>query len=126
MYYRARYYSPDIGRFVSVDPDPGKMERPSSFLSKYIHTENNPILFSDPQGKGIFLTLFIIGSIIGGAQNFSAAFNSRDENGEKPSWGKIFSSTILGAVTGGLLEACLEEYFLLAFLLLNKYPFFLQ
>ena len=49
MYYRARYYDPSLGQFISPDtivPDP------SSVLSynRYLYTRGNPIVFSDPTG----------------------------------------------------------------------------
>jgi hypothetical protein len=50
-YYRARYYDPSVGRFLQQDPDPGKLNIPMSFLSKYIYVINNPIMMSDPSGQ---------------------------------------------------------------------------
>lgn len=46
---QARYYDPDIGRFVSVDPEalaPGEL-----FLARYAYAENNPSLYIDPDGR---------------------------------------------------------------------------
>lgn len=51
MYYRARYYMPEIGRFVSEDEHPGSLTTPKTHLSKYIYVANNPIKFVDPSGK---------------------------------------------------------------------------
>jgi hypothetical protein len=46
----ARYYSPTLGRFLSVDPardaDPS---RPQS-LNQYTYVRNNPVLLNDPSG----------------------------------------------------------------------------
>jgi len=45
MHYRARYYEPSIGRFISEDPvgvDGG--------INFYVYTNNNPINFNDPLG----------------------------------------------------------------------------
>ena len=44
-YYGARYYNPDIGRFVSVDP----LYNPSE--SPYAYAANNPVKYVDPDGK---------------------------------------------------------------------------
>ncbi|MFP5386042.1 MAG: RHS repeat-associated core domain-containing protein [Bacteriovoracia bacterium] len=52
---RARYYSPDLGRFISVDPDPGKLSNPITFVNKYIYGNNNPIMMTDPTGRFGFL-----------------------------------------------------------------------
>lgn len=44
MYYGARYYDADIGRFTQ--PDPAKQG-----VNKYIYANNNPLIFFDPDGK---------------------------------------------------------------------------
>ncbi len=43
-YYRARYYDPTVGRFVSEDPLPG------SSVDSYEYVRNNPLSLSDPSG----------------------------------------------------------------------------
>ncbi|MCR2033427.1 RHS repeat-associated core domain-containing protein [Anaerofustis stercorihominis] len=48
-YYNARYYSPDEGRFVTVDTYRGEFEEPLS-LHLYAYCANNPINFTDPSG----------------------------------------------------------------------------
>lgn len=44
-YYRARYYAPDTGRFVSEDP--GRFPGGINF---YVYVENDPVGFVDPFG----------------------------------------------------------------------------
>jgi RHS repeat-associated protein len=44
-FYRARYYSPETGRFLSPDPE-GFSEGPNL----YLYASNNPITFIDPSG----------------------------------------------------------------------------
>lgn len=51
LYFRARYYSPDIGRFIQRDPDPGLVLNPISIVNKFAYVENNPIKFKDTMGK---------------------------------------------------------------------------
>jgi RHS repeat-associated protein len=49
MYYKARYYYPALGRFVSADtivPEPGN---PQS-LNRYAYVKNNPLRYVDPSG----------------------------------------------------------------------------
>ncbi|MDX1919767.1 MAG: RHS repeat-associated core domain-containing protein [Candidatus Caenarcaniphilales bacterium] len=53
-YYRARYYSPEIGRFIQVDPDSGFRSNSLTHINKYIYVLNNPILLADPSGYGFF------------------------------------------------------------------------
>ncbi len=48
-YYGARYYDPNIGRFISADsivPDP---MNPQS-LNRYSYCLNNPLKYTDPSG----------------------------------------------------------------------------
>jgi RHS repeat-associated protein len=50
VYMQARYYSPDIGRFASVDPKPRKPGEIPSF-GRYVYTNNNPITNTDMDGR---------------------------------------------------------------------------
>jgi RHS repeat-associated protein len=49
MYFRARYFSPLIGRFLSADsivPEPGNPQA----LNRYAFVLNNPLKYTDPSG----------------------------------------------------------------------------
>ena len=48
-YLQARYYDPETARFLSRDPDPGYLDNPLS-QNAYIYTENNPVMYTDPNG----------------------------------------------------------------------------
>lgn len=48
--YRARYYDPNMGRFLQIDPHPGELSNPLSYINKYIYVLNNPINATDPLG----------------------------------------------------------------------------
>ena len=64
-YLRARYYSPDIGRFTSQDPWQGNMFDSVS-LHQYLYAGNNPVVFIDPSGGNYTITqIMVTGSIIG-------------------------------------------------------------
>lgn len=49
FYLRARYYDPELGRFVSEDPFNGLLTKPSS-LHGYLYASNDPINRIDPAG----------------------------------------------------------------------------
>jgi RHS repeat-associated protein len=49
-YLRARWYSPENGRFISVDPDAGNRNSPIS-LHRYLYANASSINFSDPTGR---------------------------------------------------------------------------
>lgn len=46
---RARYYRPDLRRFVSLDPLTGEVNDPQS-LNRYAYVKGNPIVLVDPMG----------------------------------------------------------------------------
>jgi RHS repeat-associated protein len=50
LYYEARYYNSNIGRFISLDPWSGDITDPQS-LNKYAYTLNNPLKYTDPDGE---------------------------------------------------------------------------
>ena len=47
---RARYYDPDLGRFLTKDPEPGFAREPLS-QNPYIYSLNNPLRYSDRTGR---------------------------------------------------------------------------
>jgi RHS repeat-associated protein len=64
-YLGARYYSPQLGRFMGIDPkavDPGD---PHSF-NRYAYANNNPYKFVDPDGQVpiAMVTTFAVGRVI--------------------------------------------------------------
>lgn len=49
VYLRNRYYSPQLGTFISQDPTEGSMNDPMS-LNRYAYVQGNPVNHTDPSG----------------------------------------------------------------------------
>ena len=61
--YRARFYDPVLGRFVSADtvvPNPGNPQD----LNRYAYVRNNPVLYVDNDGHFPIIPLFIVGVVL--------------------------------------------------------------
>jgi RHS repeat-associated protein len=59
-YLRARYFNPATGRFMSRDPEDGKVNDPAS-LHKFLYANGDPVNGWDPSGRADVLeTLGII------------------------------------------------------------------
>lgn len=54
IYMQARYYDPDLGRFLSVDPDTPDAANVFNF-NRYAYVNNNPIMGIDPTGRVIVI-----------------------------------------------------------------------
>ena len=50
MYAQARYYMPEVGRFISADTYKGTVTDPQS-LNLYVYCRNNPVNYVDPSGN---------------------------------------------------------------------------
>jgi RHS repeat-associated protein len=57
-YMHARYYSPNLGRFMSVDPVVGTVGSSQSW-NRYSYVLNNPLAFNDPDGRQVAETIAI-------------------------------------------------------------------
>ncbi|MFC3341605.1 polymorphic toxin-type HINT domain-containing protein [Paenibacillus abyssi] len=51
-YARARYYQPELGRFISEDTYKGELNNPLT-LNLYTYVHNNPLRYTDPSGHCI-------------------------------------------------------------------------
>ncbi|WP_367903402.1 RHS repeat domain-containing protein [Paenibacillus sp. PL2-23] len=49
-YARARYYQPEIGRFISEDTYKGDLWNPQS-QNQFTYVHNNPLIYTDPSGN---------------------------------------------------------------------------
>ncbi len=73
-YYGARYYDPDLGRFMSKDPLPGHFLNPQT-LNRYTYCINNPMKYLDPAG----LRLLSVEEEIGEVESPEDSHISEDE-----------------------------------------------
>jgi RHS repeat-associated protein len=97
-YYRARYYDPAVGRFVSEDP----IGFSAGDTNLYRYVGNNATNYTDPSGKILFLPLLVVlgGGFLAGAgintvkQGLEIAEGSRKEF----STDEVFTSGAFGAI----------------------------
>jgi RHS repeat-associated protein len=50
LYLRARYYQPEVGRFIAEDPWEGDQRTPAT-LNSYVYVADNPVNLRDPSGS---------------------------------------------------------------------------
>jgi RHS repeat-associated protein len=72
-FMHARYYSPNLGRFMSVDPVGGTVGSSQSW-NRYSYVRNNPITMVDPNGEVTLVFTLSPGSHIDEKFGHSAAF----------------------------------------------------
>ncbi|QEE27998.1 RHS repeat-associated core domain-containing protein [Terriglobus albidus] len=94
-YFRARYYNPAVGRFLSEDPAGF-----SGGINKYAYVGADPIDFNDPSGRLPFGA--VVGAINGGVFGGLGAMTGDDWD-----WQDVVGGAVLGAAAGfglGLLD----------------------
>ncbi|MBI4115394.1 MAG: hypothetical protein HY447_02340 [Candidatus Omnitrophica bacterium] len=94
-YYGARYYDPQLGRFITADPTVQHPTDPQDF-NRYAYARNNPIIFTDPTGLGWLSKLF---AFIAAA--VTAVFTG---GGSLLAWGAIIAAGALGGLAGAAIE----------------------
>jgi len=107
IYYRARYYDPALGRFISRDP----AGMPDG-VNRYAYVNNNPINLTDPTGlyakqyntntNTANISYMTDASSLGGifgSGNYSLAQTNRPTFDENPFGSGAGSSAVMGAAT---------------------------
>ncbi len=62
VYMQQRYYDPEVGQFLSVDPVPSDTATGWNF-NRYNYAANNPYTFVDPDGRQVVIPWGAIGQI---------------------------------------------------------------
>ncbi|HXB58566.1 MAG TPA: RHS repeat-associated core domain-containing protein [Candidatus Acidoferrales bacterium] len=76
-YYGARYYDPQLGRFIQPDSDVGSPDNPQN-LNRYSYCGNNPLNCMDPTGHNPFviaLIFILAGAAIGASVSAATGGN---------------------------------------------------
>ncbi|MEO8382108.1 MAG: RHS repeat-associated core domain-containing protein, partial [Acidobacteriota bacterium] len=58
----ARFYDPDMGRFLSVDPSQKRKPRQPQSWNRYAYSLNNPLKYVDPDGRDAVVFIVSPGS----------------------------------------------------------------
>ena len=93
----ARYYSSSLGRFLAVDPaaKSAKADRPQSW-NRYAYVSNNPILFSDPDGREQMVKM--------GGKVYMGGADGESAKGPTFSYSLTVGVSYMGIMSGGSLS----------------------
>jgi RHS repeat-associated protein len=101
-YAVARYYAPDLGRFLSMDPH----RVPGASLNYYTYCDGDPVNRVDPTGEisltlGTVLVAVGIGMLVGGAIGAGVELY-KQRNQEQTDWSQVWTAGLIGACLGGI------------------------
>ena len=87
-YLRARYYSPELSRFLSRDTYEGTLTDPLS-QNPYLYARGNPVLYVDPSGHENIMSLsnnIAVMGILAGGTIATQLINTRTKNSSTNAW----------------------------------------
>ena len=96
-YLNARYYDPEIGRFISADSIAYLEPQTIGGFNLYAYCLNNPLMYTDPDGTYVHI---IIGAGIGFIVGFIGQLISDALSSEWSTWQDYVGSMIGGAIGG--------------------------
>ena len=103
IYMRARYYSPDMRRFVNADIIHGDISDSTS-LNRYAYVNGDPVSFVDPLGLSVLAMLGImaIGGVVGGLIDGVSSIVTQAVTKGEVNWTEVGSDAAWGFVSGAV------------------------
>ena len=100
-YLRARYYDPEIGRFISQDGMEYAKDKDPLSLNLYTYCSGNPVMYDDPSGHWInFVIGAVAGALVGGGVDMISQLIENGGNFDKVDWRSVGLSSLSGAASG--------------------------
>jgi len=97
LYMRARYYSPELQRFINGDP-----ARFDGGLNWYAYANNSPLMYVDPDGEVPILAAVLVGMLVGGAIDAGITASIDLVQTGELDFGRIGAAFGRGAIAGGI------------------------
>jgi RHS repeat-associated protein len=100
-YAVARYYDPDLGRYLSMDP----LRLPGNSLNYYTYCDGDPLNRVDPTGEisltlGTVLIAVGVGIAVGAA--IGAGVELYKERNQETDWSQVGRAAVIGGCLGGI------------------------
>ena len=102
-FLKTRYYDPEVGRFITIDDISYIDPETINGLNLYAYCGNNPVIYTDPEGCSVLLTLlagFLIGFIISGVAEIGNQIDTYGWDASDWNWRQIGLSALGGGVAG--------------------------
>jgi RHS repeat-associated protein len=101
-FHRARYYDPELRRFLQRDVMAGSMMDPGS-MNRYAYAGGDPLNGVDPDGE--FFFSLIIGLVVGAVIGFAVDVVAQGitKGWDNIDWGQAAFAALEGAITGAVL-----------------------
>lgn len=100
VYMRARYYQPEMQRFLNEDIYVGEVVIGQS-LNRYAYSQNNPVMMIDPDGEKVWV---LAGGVVGSIYSVGGQVVSDVITGEMSDW-QTYTGQAVGGFAGGATMA---------------------